>query len=110
MMHEIEDSVLHDLKVSTSGLVEWIDRPSRVGQNLDLFDFFMHNPYGQINNEHPIELNVVGNQIVGKWRRSSETIINRNILLDPLWCYVAGLYLAEGSTPKKPFFVCFHLV
>ncbi len=107
MMHEIEDTVLNDLRVSTSGLVEWIDRPSHVGQNLDLFDFFMHNPYGQINNEHPTALNVIGNQIIGRWRRSSETIINRNIIIDPLWCYVAGLYLAEGSTPKEALFRMF---
>ena len=107
MMHEIEDSVLQDSKVSSSGLVEWIDQPSKVGQTLDLFDFFRNSPYGQINNAHPVELAAVGDQIVGKWRQSSETTLNRHLLIDPLWCYIAGLYLAEGSTPKETLFRMF---
>ena len=107
-MHEIEDSVLQDSKVSSSGLVEWIAKPSEVGQSLDLFDFFTNNPYGQINNAHPIELAVVDERIVGKWKQSSETTLKRYLRLDPLWCYIAGLYLAEGSTPKEALFRMFH--
>jgi hypothetical protein len=104
MMHEVEESVLQDTRVSSSGLVEWIGKPSEVGQLLDLFDFFSNNPYGQINNAHPLELAVVGDRIVGKWRQSSETTLKRHLRLDPLWCYIAGLYLAEGSTPKEALF------
>jgi len=107
MMHEIEDSVLQDSKVSSHGLVEWIDQPSKVGQTLDLFDFFSNSSYGQINNAHPVELAVSGDQIVGKWRQSSETTLKRHLRIDPLWCYIAGLYLAEGSTPKEALFRMF---
>ena len=109
MMHEVEDSVLQDSKISSSGLVEWINQPSEVGEFLDLFDFFKSNPYGQINNSHPMELALLGdNQIVGKWRQSSETTLQRHLRLDPLWCYIAGLYLAEGTTPKEALFRMFR--
>lgn len=108
MMHEIEDSVLQDAMISSSGLVEWIDLPSRVGETIDLFDFFKNNPFGQINNAHPLNLNLVNNdKIIGKWRQSSEITLNRYLCIDPLWCYVAGLYLAEGSTPKEALFRMF---
>jgi hypothetical protein len=107
MMHEIEDSILQDRRLSSTGLVEWLDQPSSLGQNLDLFDFFTNNEYGKINNEHPIELEINGEEIVGKWRRSKETNIRRNLRIDPLWCYISGLYLAEGTTPKEKFFKMF---
>jgi hypothetical protein len=107
MMHEIEDSILQDTKISSSGLVEWIDQPSKVGQMLDLFDFFKNNPFGQINNAHPIELDIVDDRIVGKWSRSSETVLKRHLRIGPLWCYTSGLYLAEGSTPKEALFRMF---
>lgn len=107
MMHEIEDSVLRDSSVSSTGLVKWLDRPSKIGQRLDLFDFFTNNSYGQINNAHPVELRKGCGHVVGKWRQSSETTISRYLRLDPLWCYIAGLYLAEGSTPKEAMFRMF---
>lgn len=107
MLHEIEDSILQDSRMSSSGLVEWIDQPSVVGQTIDLFDFFRCSPYGQINNVHPVELAAVNEKIVGKWRQSSETTLMRHIRFDPMWCYIAGLYLAEGSTPKETLFKMF---
>lgn len=107
MMHEIEDSVLQDSKVSNSGLVEWIDHPSKVGHSIDLFKFFKSSPYGKINNSYPLDLAVVGDKIIGKWRQSSETTLNRHLRIEPLWCYMAGLYLAEGSTPKEELFKMF---
>lgn len=107
MMQEIEDSILQDSKVSSSGLVEWIDQPSNVGHPIDLFVFFKSNPYGKINNAHPVELVATDDQIVGKWRQSSEMTLKRNLTIDPLWCYIAGLYLAEGSTPKEALFRMF---
>ncbi len=109
MMHEIEESILRDAKVSSSGLVEWVAQPSAVGQTLDLFDFFKSSPYGKINNARPLELSLINTkQIVGKWRQSSETKLHRYLRLDPLWCYIAGLYLAEGSTPKEALFRMFR--
>jgi hypothetical protein len=107
MMHEIEDSILQDSRVSSSGLVEWDDTPSNAGQVLDLYDFFRANPYGQINNAHPVQLTVAGEQIVGRWRQSSVTTLARYVRIDPLWCYIAGLYLAEGRTPKDVLFRMF---
>jgi len=107
MMHEIEDSILQNSKVSSSGLVEWIEKPSNVGHSIDLFDFFHSNPFGKINNAHPVTLAIHGDQIVGKWHQSSEITLKRNLTIDPLWCYIAGLYLAEGSTPKETLFRMF---
>lgn len=107
MMHEVEDSILKDSRTSSSGLVEWLDRPSSIGQVIDLKDFFSAHPYGQINKAHPIQLAVVGEQLVGKWGHSSETTLARYLRIDPLWCYVAGLYLAEGRTSKDVFFRMF---
>jgi len=109
MMHELEDSILRDVRVSSSGCIEWAGRPSEVGQQLDLFDFFSNSPYGQINSAHPVELAVAGDdQIVGRWRQSSEMTLRRRLRIDPLWCYIAGLYLAEGSTPKEVLFRMFR--
>jgi hypothetical protein len=107
MMHDVEDSVLRDSRTSSSGLVEWIDTPSSVGESIDLLTFFQGNSYGKINNSHPVQLSETGDRIVGKWARSSETTLNRTLRTDPLWCYIAGLYLAEGSTPKEALFRMF---
>jgi hypothetical protein len=107
MMHEIENSVLQDARTSSSGLVEWIDRPSVVGQVMDLNDFFLNNPYGRINGARPKELAVAGERVIGQWQRGSTISIARSLRVDPLWCYIAGLYLAEGSTPKEVLFRMF---
>ena len=104
MMHEIEDSILQDSRVSNSGLVEWIDQPSNIGQIIDLLNFFQNDPYGKINNARPAKLIAKNDQIIGQWRLSSEIIMKRFLRIDPLWCYIAGLYLAEGSTPKEALF------
>jgi|GEM_PF-1738792 len=107
MMHELEDSILLDIQTSNSGLIEWIDQPSKIGQFLNLYDFFTRNPYGKINKLHPKEIKIVGNEILGKWKLSSEARIKKTLRIDPLWCYIAGLYLAEGSTPKEALFKMF---
>jgi hypothetical protein len=107
MMHEIEDSILQDSKISSSGLVEWIDQPSKVGESLDLYNFFTTNPFGKINNVHPAKLIQSGDQIIGQWSQSSEITLQRYLTIDPLWCYMAGLYLAEGSTSKETLFRMF---
>lgn len=107
MMHEIEDTALRDVQTSSQGLVCWIAKPSEVGQTLDLLDFFTNNPFGKINRERPAKIAVDGDRLLGQWRRSSEIHLRRSLRIDPLWCYVAGLYLAEGSTPKEALFKMF---
>lgn len=107
IMHEIEDSVLRDVQSSSSGLVKWLATPSSVGDDIDLYDFFCQGPYGKINHEHPVELLSSGKSLIGKWKRSKETTLYRYLKVDPLWCYIAGLYLAEGSTPKEKLFHMF---
>jgi hypothetical protein len=104
MMHEIEDSVLHDAPQSSQGLVRWGAMPTKVGEELDLFAFFSGNVYGQLNGARPTVLVEKGANVVGRWSQSSDITIARYLRLDPLWCYVAGLYLAEGSTPKECLF------
>lgn len=107
MMHEIEDTVLRDVQTSSQGLVRWIAKPSEVGQTLDLLDFYTNNPFGKINRERPAKIALDGDGLLGQWRRSSEIRLRRSLRIDPLWCYVAGLYLAEGSTPKVALFKMF---
>lgn len=107
MMHEIEDSVLRDVAVSSQGLAQWAAKPSEIGTEIDLLDFFKNNPFGRINGERPSKLLKDGDGLLGQWPRSSETRLRERMRLDPLWCYVAGLYLAEGSTPKEALFKMF---
>lgn len=107
MMHEIEDTLLSDSRVSATGLIEWTAKPSQIGEIVDLYQFFTANPYGKINGVHPLQLEEHPSHIVGKWRQSSEMTLNRHVRLDPLWCYISGLYLAEGSTPKEALFRMF---
>ena len=107
MMHEVEDSILRDSRVSSSGLVEWNDVPSEVGNEIDLFQFFSTNPYGQINRARPATLREEGDRLTAMWRRSSELSLSRTLRIDPLWCYISGLCLAEGSTPKSSLFAMF---
>ena len=108
MMHEIEDTVLRDAEMSSQGLVSWVEKPSEVGSTLDLLDFYTNNPFGKINGERPAKIVQDGDNLIGQWRRSREIRLRRSLLVDPLWCYVAGLYLAEGSTPKKVLFQMFR--
>ena len=108
MMHEIEDTVLRDVQISSQGLVRWIDKPSKVGQILDLLAFYTKNPFGKINRERPIKIALENDWILGQWKRSSKIRLQRHLRIDPMWCYVAGLYLAEGSTPKETLFKMFN--
>jgi hypothetical protein len=107
MMHEVEDSVLLDTTKSSTGLIEWIDKPSNVGESIDLYKFFTTNPFGQINKLRPVELVATDETIVGKWKQSSEATLNRYLRISPMWSYIAELYLAEGSTPKEALFKMF---
>ncbi len=107
MLHEIEDSVLRDACVSASGLVEWNDAPSRVGEVIDVRDFFTTSNYGYIADQRPLRVEDNGAHLLGQWRRSSETVLSRTLRIDPLWCYTSGLYLAEGTTDKAKLFRMF---
>lgn len=107
MMHEVEDTVLRDAHASSQGLVRWIGKPSQIGALLDLKVFYTNSPFGVINRERPAKLESSGEALLGQWRRSSEIKLRPTLRVDPLWCYVAGLYLAEGSTPKESLFKMF---
>lgn len=108
MMHEIEDSVLRDVPTSSQGLVSWTSRPSEIGQSIDTLGFFLNNPFGRFGGERPKKIAPDKEGILGQWRRSSEVLLNSSLRLDPLWCFVAGLYLAEGSVPKGALFRMFR--
>jgi hypothetical protein len=107
MLHEIEDSVLRDARQSASGLVEWIGIPSQIGETVDLRTFFTTHPYGMIANRRPLKLDAQGSHILGQWPRSNETLLFKNLRIDPLWSYTSGLYLAEGTTDKAKLFRMF---
>jgi hypothetical protein len=87
--------------------VEWIARPSDIGEQLDLNVFFSSSPYGVINGKRPLMLEAQGQSLVGQWRQSTQLELCKMLRIDPLWCYVAGLYLAEGTTTKEALFKMF---
>jgi hypothetical protein len=108
MLHEIEDAILRDAVQSASGLVEWTGVPSGIGQAIDVRQFFEVHNYGHIANRRPIRLDDRGDgTVLGQWARSNETILYRELRIDPLWCYTSGLYLAEGTTDKAKLFRMF---
>lgn len=108
MMHEIEDSLLADVRTSGSGLVEWIATPSEIGAVIDLQYFFTRGSYGFIGGQRPLKLGPIDSDyLCGQWPRSSETILFRKLRIDPLWAYTSGLYLAEGATEKSKLFRMF---
>ncbi len=106
MLHEIEDSVIRDDRYSSQRLVEWTDRPSLVGAAVDTLEFFKTDPWGEIGGERATAKSIDTSEWTGKWPRSqsSELTLRRNVRLSPLWCYVCGLYLAEGTTNKSTLF------
>ena len=106
ILHEIEDSILRDVDVSTQGLVRWNARPSEFGRQLDLPEFFECHPYGALANERP-QITRAGIYLKGQWPRSKEIKLYPVLRINPLWCYTSGLYLAEGTTPKSTLFQMF---
>lgn len=108
ILHEIENSILHDAEVSTQGLVRWNARPSEIGRQLDLHEFFDCHSYGVLANERP-QITKTGIYLKGQWPRSKEVKLYPILRINPLWCYTSGLYLAEGTTPKSILFQMFTL-
>ncbi|GAI90988.1 unnamed protein product, partial [marine sediment metagenome] len=106
ILHEIEESIYHDKKLSTQGLVEWREKPSEIGEILDVRQFFLSHRYGLLAGERPA-IWQEGSLLFGKWPRSKQVQLHREIRIDPLFCYVSGLYLAEGTTPKSLLFAMF---
>lgn len=107
MLHEIESSIFDDESVSTQGLVIWNGKPSEVGELIDIREFFASHPYGSIGNERPVfrtEASLFATaptaMLIGRWPRSKEVRLKATVRINPLWCYAAGLYLAEGTTEK----------
>ncbi len=108
MLHEIESSIQSNSQISTQGLITWDDTPSEIGELIDTQEFFTTSNYGLVAGERPNFLELAAafeavaddSFIVGQWRRSKEIILKSEIRIDPLWCYISGLYLAEGTTGK----------
>lgn len=107
MLHEIESSVFEDTQISTQGLVVWRGRPSEIGELITVKDFFTSHPYGEVGNTRPTIMADGGlfaadstHMLTGRWARSKEIKLKPTIRINPLWCYAAGLYLAEGTTNK----------
>lgn len=107
MLHEIEDSILHDRQTSTQGLVVWEDVPSEVGEQVDIQEFFRESAYGSLAGERP-EISARSDHLRGRWPRSKTITLRPKLRVDPLWCYTSGLYLAEGSTKKALLFSMFR--
>jgi hypothetical protein len=106
ILHAIEESIYDDKCISTQGLIHWNGKPSEIGNDIDVKDFFLSHNYGSIGDERP-KIVEEGSFLKGRWPRSKVVHLRKKILIDPLFCYVAGLYLAEGSTPKSKLFSMF---
>lgn len=106
MLHELEDSIYHDTQISTQGLIQWVGKPSEIGEVVDVRRFFTDHPYGCLAGDRPI-ITDEASFLTGQWPRSKKVTLNRTVRIDPLFCYVSGLYLAEGSTPKPAMFAMF---
>ncbi len=107
IMHEMEASLYEDTVSSPSGLIVWNDRPSEVGEVIDIEKFFGSSPYAQINGKRAC-VRKEGALLWGQWPRGTSYMLKPRLRVDPLWCYVAGLYLAEGSTPKSELFQMYY--
>lgn len=114
MLHEVEHSILADLQVSTQGLVHWDDTPSSVGEIIDIQQFFSSHPYGSLAGRRPTFTHQTSppapgpGWLVGQWPASKATPLRPALRIDPLWCYTAGLYLAEGTTAKSEMLTMFR--
>lgn len=100
ILYTIEDTLIEDIQSSSDGLIEWEGIPSEIGEQIDIQDFFTNNQYGSLNGIRP-SFTDSGSHVLGRWPRGKEVTLKKTLLLTPIFCYVAGLYLAEGSTPKS---------
>lgn len=114
MLHEIEGSIENDSQVSLQGLIRWNDIPSKIGEVIDIADFFRYHNFGKQAGQRPnIEkgswslFETSEPFLKGQWPRSKRISLSRTLRLDPLWCYTSGLYLAEGTTDKAVMFCMF---
>ena len=103
MLHEIEDSVFNDTELSPQGLIKWSGKPSNVGELINVEKFFKENEFGKIGGERPL-IRKDPVFLEGQWPRSKPIKLKPSMRIDPLWCYISGLYLAEGTTPKSSLF------
>ncbi len=106
MLYEMEDSIQADTWASPQGLIQWIDIPSSIGRDIDVKAFFSSHPYGHLAGDRP-EITENFGILEGRWPRSRWLKLKPTLRIDPLFCYVSGLYLAEGSTPKAKMFAMF---
>lgn len=106
ILYEIEDTIYCDTQLSTQGLIEWRGKPSDLGETIDVKQFFNSHSYGMLAGERP-SIWEEANLMYGKWPRSKDVQLHKSINIDPLFCYVAGLYLAEGTTSKSLMFSMF---
>jgi len=103
IMHEMESSITHNLKVSPSELIFWNGFPRDFGREISLADFFRNNTFAKFEHYECV-IEDKGLYLSGRWKRSKTVKLSRNIKISPLWCYTSGLYLAEGTTKKDKFF------
>lgn len=103
ILHSVEESILKNNSKSEDELIKWKSVPSEIGEILDLKDFFINNNYAVINNSRPI-LEEEALFIKGRYPRGAKVKLFKELRLDPLWLYAAGLYLAEGTTSKEKLF------
>lgn len=106
ILYELEDSIYEGTKDSPQELIQWLEKPSDIGEVVDVTEFFTSSPFGEIAGARPTLRNE-GAGLVGLWPRSRETKISESVRITPLFSYVSGLYLAEGGTPKEELFAMY---
>ncbi len=103
ILQSAEETLLENIEKSRDDLIHWEKKPEE-GTTLDLYDFFTNSKYSKIEGSSPKVEQSGPYQLKAKWGTGKELLINSKIDISPLWLYGAGLYLAEGSTPKSKFF------
>jgi hypothetical protein len=109
MLHELEETLFEDNQDSTQGLIHWFSVPSEIGEIIDIKTFFEQHPYGSVAGKRPIFIasEASSKYLEGMWQSSKKIKLAKQLRLTPLWCYTAGLYLAEGRSPKSKMFEMF---
>lgn len=108
IMHDIEETVQEDHQTSAQGLVRWNGQPSSIGEQIDIKAFYTHHPYGCVAGKRPTFEDGGAQYYQGVWKSSKKLQVAKTLRITPLWCYTAGLYLAEGTSQKHELFAMYR--
>ena len=104
MLYEMEDSIHADNRISNQGLIQWIDKPSSVGVDIDVKAFFSSHPYGNLAGNRPKITEDFG-ILEGIWPRSKKTQTQANFADRPSFLLRLRSLFGRGINAKSQY-VC----